>query len=54
MEYTGNRLHPTQKPLCILTPLIQSFSRAGNVVLNPFYDSTLARSEASRPSVQTI
>jgi adenine-specific DNA-methyltransferase len=38
-KYSGNRLHPTQKPLCILTPLIQSFSRPGDVVLDPFCGS---------------
>ena len=38
-KYTGNRLHPTQKPLCVLTPLIQCFSRPGDVVLDPFCGS---------------
>lgn len=38
-KYSGNKLHPTQKPLCILTPLIQSFSRPGDVVLDPFCGS---------------
>ena len=38
-KYSGNRLHPTQKPLCVLTPLIQSFSRPGDVVLDPFCGS---------------
>jgi len=37
--YSGNRLHPTQKPLCVLTPLIQSFSRLGDIVLDPFCGS---------------
>ena len=27
-KYSGNRLHPTQKPLCVLTPLIQCFLAA--------------------------
>jgi DNA modification methylase len=38
-KYSGNRLHPTQKPLCVLTPLVQCFSRSGDVVLDPFCGS---------------
>ena len=38
-KYSGNKLHPTQKPFCVLTPLIQSFSRPGDVVLDPFCGS---------------
>ena len=38
-KYSGNLLHPTQKPLCVLTPLIQSFSRPGDLVLDPFCGS---------------
>ena len=38
-KYSGNRLHPTQKPLCVLTPLIQTFSRPGDLVLDPFCGS---------------
>jgi site-specific DNA-methyltransferase (adenine-specific) len=38
-KYSGNKLHPTQKPLCILTPLIQSFSRPSDIVLDPFCGS---------------
>jgi DNA modification methylase len=38
-QYSGNKLHPTQKPLCVLTPLIQSFSHPGDVVLDPFCGS---------------
>ena len=38
-KYSGNKLHPTQKPLCVLTPLIQSFSRPGDVVFDPFCGS---------------
>ena len=42
-KYSGNKLHPTQKPLCVLTPLIQSFSRPSDIVLDPFcgFGSTL-------------
>ena len=38
-RYTGNRLHPTQKPLEILRPLIKSYSNIGDVVLDPFAGS---------------
>lgn len=44
--YTGNKLHPTQKPVSILLPLIQSFTRPGAKILDPFCGSgsTLAAS----------
>src|SRR5918996_331603 len=35
-KYTGNRLHPTQKPVRALTRLIRAFSSPGHVVLDPF------------------
>ena len=35
-QYTGNNLHPTQKPVSVLTPLVESFSNPGDVVLDPF------------------
>lgn len=38
-RYTGNRLHPTQKPLCILTPLIEAFTAGNGLVLDPFAGS---------------
>ena len=38
-KYTGNRLHPTQKPVSVLKPLIRSFSKPGAVVLDPFCGS---------------
>ena len=37
--YTGNILHPTQKPVSILRPLIEAFSRSGDTVLDPFAGS---------------
>lgn len=37
--YTGNKLHPTQKPLSILMPLIDAFSAEGSIVLDPFAGS---------------
>lgn len=38
-EYTGNRHHPTEKPVSILRPLIESFTRPGDLVLDPFAGS---------------
>ena len=38
-ERLRNELHPTQKPLSILTPLIEAFSQAGDTVLDPFAGS---------------
>ena len=37
--YTGNRLHPTQKPLEILAPLIRTYCPPGGLVLDPFAGS---------------
>ncbi len=37
--YTGNRLHPTEKPVQPLKQLIASFTRPGHVVLDPFCGS---------------
>jgi adenine-specific DNA-methyltransferase len=38
-DYTGNRLHPTQKPTSALVPLIECFTRPGELVLDPFCGS---------------
>jgi site-specific DNA-methyltransferase (adenine-specific) len=38
-NYTGNRLHPTQKPVGSLTPLIEAFCSEGGLVLDPFAGS---------------
>lgn len=38
-EYTGNQLHPTQKPLSAMFTLVDTFSRPGHVVLDPFCGS---------------
>lgn len=37
--YSGNRLHPTQKPLSVLLPLVETFSAKGALVLDPFAGS---------------
>jgi site-specific DNA-methyltransferase (adenine-specific) len=38
-HYTGNRLHPTQKPVDTLRPLVQAFCPPGGLVLDPFCGS---------------
>ncbi len=38
-EYTGNRHHPTEKPVSALTPLVGAFSRPHDIVLDPFAGS---------------
>jgi site-specific DNA-methyltransferase (adenine-specific) len=38
-RYSGNRLHPTQKPIEVLTPLIAAFCVRDGVVLDPFCGS---------------
>lgn len=37
--YSGNKLHPTQKPLSVLLPLVETFSAPGALVLDPFAGS---------------
>jgi site-specific DNA-methyltransferase (adenine-specific) len=38
-QYTGNRLHPTQKPVASLTPLVEAYSPRNGIVLDPFAGS---------------
>ena len=38
-SYTGNKLHPTQKPVSVLIPLVEAFSAHGELVLDPFAGS---------------
>jgi site-specific DNA-methyltransferase (adenine-specific) len=38
-QNTGNRLHPTQKPISVLTPFVKTYSAASGVVLDPFAGS---------------
>lgn len=37
--YTGNHLHPTQKPVGIMTALIEHYAAPGGVVFDPFAGS---------------
>jgi len=39
MQYSGNKLHPTQKPISALLPLIESFCEPNGIVLDPFAGS---------------
>lgn len=39
MPYSGNKLHPTQKPVPSLKPLVECFSKPGELVLDPFCGS---------------
>jgi adenine-specific DNA-methyltransferase len=38
-HYTGNPLHPTQKPVEVIQTLVETFSKRGDVVLDPFAGS---------------
>jgi DNA modification methylase len=38
-RYTGNDLHPTQKPVMAMAPLIFAFSEPHDIVLDPFAGS---------------
>jgi site-specific DNA-methyltransferase (adenine-specific) len=38
-KYTGNRAHPTEKAVGILAPLIGSFSKPGDLIIDPFAGS---------------
>ncbi|MEJ1960041.1 MAG: DNA methyltransferase [Gammaproteobacteria bacterium] len=38
-EYSGNRSHPTEKAVSVLSPLVECFSRPGDLVLDPFSGS---------------
>jgi len=50
-KFTGNKLHPTQKPIAALTPLIECFTKPGDLVFDPFCGSgstLVAASELNR------
>jgi DNA modification methylase len=37
--YSGNKVHPTEKAVEILTPLVRAYSQPGAIVLDPFSGS---------------
>lgn len=39
MPYSGNRIHPTQKPVAALKPLIEAFTQKQELVFDPFCGS---------------
>ncbi len=39
MPYSGNKIHPTQKPVAALLPLVEAFSPKGGLLLDPFCGS---------------
>jgi site-specific DNA-methyltransferase (adenine-specific) len=38
-QYSGNKLHPTEKAVASLTPLIEAYAPANGIVLDPFAGS---------------
>lgn len=46
--YSGNELHPTQKPVLAILPLILAFSEVGEIVLDPFAGSGTTLVAAAR------
>lgn len=38
-EYSGNKAHPTEKAVGILSPLVKAYSKPGDTVLDPFSGS---------------
>jgi DNA modification methylase len=38
-DYPANELHPTEKPLSVLAPLVEAFSKPGEIVADPFCGS---------------
>ena len=38
-KYSGNKFHPTQKPVSNLMSMIRAFSKPGSLILDPFCGS---------------
>ena len=53
-KYTGNRLHPTQKPVSILRPYIEAFTHPVDTVLDPFCGSGSTLVAAKESGWQSI
>ncbi len=54
MPYSGNKLHPTQKPIPALVPLIRSFTLQGETILDPFAGSGSTCASAALPGRKYI
>lgn len=52
--YSGNRAHPTEKAVEVIAPLIRSFSKPGDLVLDPFCGSGSTCVAAALSGRQTI
>ena len=52
--YTGNKLHPTQKSIHVLKPLIETFTKPCDLVLDPFAGSGSTCVAARRTGRQFI
>ncbi len=50
-KYSGNRHHPTEKPVTSLQPLIENFTHPNAIVLDPFAGS--GSNLRRRPPVRT-
>lgn len=53
-QYTGNKLHPTQKPIVALLPLIKAYSKKGSIILDPFAGSGSTADAAKKLGRQHI
>ncbi len=53
-RYTGAELHPTQKPVLAILPLILAYSRKGEIVLDPFSGSGTTAVAAKQAARQYI
>ena len=47
-DYSGNRLHPCQKPVSIFEPIIETYSKPGDLILDPFAGSASVAFAARR------
>jgi site-specific DNA-methyltransferase (adenine-specific) len=52
--YSGNRNHPTEKAVEVLTPLIAAFTKPGDVVLDPFCGSGSTLVAAKQAGHETV
>ena len=53
-KYTGNRHHTNEKPVVAIAPLIEAYSKAGDIILDPFAGSGTTGVAAKAASRQFI